>query len=270
MNAVPAPDLDLENSNAFWRWQVLGWLAYGLAMFIAAAQVLTLEQALVNKSVNVSIGFLLSLGLRAIYQRLQRRGEPLARIVPAMLAACLLAGAAWSVLANGCFWFYLHRDFAGLRPDQLFAWTLVHAIVFVAWCALCLGALRIDELQRQAAVAQAARANPGAPLVVRAEGELLRLPQEQIHCIEAARNYSCIVSDTGTHVVRMPLTALAARLDSRAFIRVHRSAIVAVGRLKSLRGLPSQDAIATLAGGREIRVSRGFRAAVEKALAAGH
>lgn len=39
-----------------------GWLAYGLAMLIAAAQVPTVDQALVYKTVNVGIGFTLMLG----------------------------------------------------------------------------------------------------------------------------------------------------------------------------------------------------------------
>jgi two-component system LytT family response regulator len=266
---MPTPELELRSHHSFWRWQVAGWLAYGFAMFIAAAQELPLGQALVNKSVNVSLGFGLSLGLRAGYLELRRRELTLARILPVMLAGCLVAGALWSALANGFFWWYLRGDVAGLEPRHLFAWTLVHAIVLVAWCAIYLGARVVDELQRAAAVAQAAKssANAAEPLIVRADGELIRLPQEQIHCIEAARNYSCIVSDVGTHVVRLPLSTLGAKLDAASFIRVHRSAIVSVSRLQSLRGLPTQDAIVTLTGGREIRVSRGFRAQVEQALA---
>jgi hypothetical protein len=270
MNAATASGhLEVDDSASFWRWQFLGWLAYGAAMFIAAAQVLALDQALINKSVNVGIGFALSLALRAIYHALSRRGLAPSYILPSMLAGCLLAGASWSALANGFFWYYSTGGFAGMRMAHLFAWSLVHAIVFVAWCAIYLGARRIDELQKAAAVAQARAGNAAGapPLVVRAEGELLRLPQEQIHCIEAARNYSCIVSDSGTHVVRQPLSTLGARLDPQAFIRVHRSAIVAVARLKSLRMLPTQDAMATLQDGREIRVSRAFRPQVEQALA---
>jgi hypothetical protein len=267
--SMSVPTLEIRNEHAFWRWQVLGWLAYGIAMFLAAAQELPLKDALANKTGNVLIGFSLSLGLREIHLRLRARGLPMARIVLVMLAGCLIGGAVWSVLANSLFWVYMLRDLSGMAPRHLFAWTLVHAIVFVAWCAVYLGATQADELQRAAAVSQAHRAvdDAASPLVVRAEGELLRLPQDQIHCIEAARNYSCIVSDAGTHVVRMPLSKLAARLDPKSFIRVHRSAIVSIDRLRSLRGLPTQEAVATLAGGREIRVSRGFRAQVEQALA---
>jgi hypothetical protein len=257
-----------SNEHAFWRWQVLGWLAYGAAMFIAAVQELSFGDALVNKTMNVFIGFSLSLALREVHLRLRARQVPFVRIVPVMLGGCLLAGAVWSVLANSFFWLYVLGNLDGIQPRHFFAWTLVHALVFVAWSAIYLGARRIDELQRAAAVAQARRIadDSAQPLLVRVDGELLRLPQEQIHCIEAARNYSCIVSDAGTHVVRQPLSVLAASLNSRAFIRVHRSAIVAVNRLRALRTLPTQDAIATLAGGREIRVSRGFRVQVEQAL----
>lgn len=271
MNAATAPaDLEVESVSRFWRWQVAGWLAYGVAMFVAAAQVLTLDQALINKSVNVGIGFTLSLGLRAIYLELRRRGSSFAASLPWMLGACLVAGAIWSAAANGFFWYYRLGGFDGMRPEHLFAWTLVHAIVYVTWCAIYLGARQVGELRQAAKLAQDARNVGAPPLVVRAEGELLRLPQEQIHCIEAARNYSCIVSDSGTHVVRQPLSTLASRLDSKAFIRVHRSAIVSVTKLKSLRALPGQEAIATLHDGREIRVSRSFRAQVEQALTTRH
>jgi hypothetical protein len=269
---MSTPALEIRNEHSFWRWQVFGWLAYGIAMYTAAVQELSFGEAFVNKTANVIIGFLLSLALREIYLRLRAHEVPMARILPVMLGGCLAAGALWSVLANSFFWLYKLGDFAGMQPRYLFAWTLVHAIVFVAWCAIYLGARQLDELQRASAVSQASRAADHAaqPLVVRADGELLRLPQEQVHYIEAARNYSCIVSDAGTHVVRLPLSTLAARLDSQAFIRVHRSAIVAINRLKSLRGLPSQDAIVTLVGGREIRVSRGYRAQVERALTTRH
>lgn len=273
MNAAAATgELELENGGSFWRWQLLGWLAYGAAMFIAAVQVLSVDQALVNKSVNVTIGFTLSLALRAIYLRLRGRGLPFTRILPVMAVGCLVAGAFWSASANAFFWYYMVGHFHGMRLENLFAWTLVHAIVYLAWCAIYLGARQVDELQKAAALAKASRAIEGGapPLVVRAEGELLRLPQEQIHCIEAARNYSCIVSDAGTHVVRQPLSTLAARLDANAFIRVHRSAIVSITRLQSLRSLPTHEAIATLQGGREIRVSRACRAKVEQALATRH
>jgi DNA-binding LytR/AlgR family response regulator len=262
---MSTPALEIRSEHPFWRWQALGWLAYGVAMFAAAVQELSFVDALLNKTGNAVIGFSLSLVLREIYLRLRARDVPIALILMAMLASCLIAGAVWSTLANSLFWFYMLGDLTGIAPRHFFAWTLVHAIVLVAWSAIYLGAGRVDELQRAAVMSQAA-AETAPPLVVRAEGELLQLPQDEIHCIEAARNYSCIVSDAGTHVVRMPLSQLAARLDSQSFIRVHRSAIVAIDRLRSLRSLPTHDAVATLAGGREIRVSRGFRSQVENAL----
>jgi hypothetical protein len=269
---MPTPALEIRSAYSFWRWQTSGWLVYGLAMFTAAAQELAVVDALVNKTANVTIGFLLSVALREIYLRLRSREIPMSRILLVMLGACGAAGALWSMAANSFFWLYMFGDLHGMQPRHLHAWTVVHAIVLVAWCAIYLAARQVDEMQRVAAVSQASRAGDEAlrPLVVRADGELLQLRQEQIHCIEAARNYSCIVSDEGTHVVRLPLSTLAARLDSRAFIRVHRSAIVAINRLKSLRGLPTQDAIATLTGGREVRVSRSFRGQVEQALATRH
>lgn len=262
MSAVASQALPLEESPApFWRWQIVGWLAYGTAMFIAAAQELPLEQALVNKSVNTAIGFGLSLALRAIYLRM--------RSIPLMIGCCLAGGALWSVLANTAFWAYLGIDFSEVAAAHFFAWTLLHCFALLAWSALYIGAQRYDEAQRVHAVAMASRATPqSSPLLVRADGELRRLAQDEIHCIEAARNYSCIVASDGTHVVRQPLSALEARLDAARFVRVHRSTIVAVDRIRSLRLLPTQDAVATLQNGYEVRVSRACREQVERAMGA--
>jgi hypothetical protein len=262
VSATPSQALSLEAElSPFWRWQIFGWLAYGTAMFIAAAQELPLEQALINKSANTAIGVGLSLTLRAIYRRF--------RSIPLTLAGCVAGGALWSVMANSLFWVYLGIDLAGIAPAQFFNWTLLHCLALLAWCALYIGVQRYDEAQQAHALALAARATPGSsPLVVRADGELKRLPQAEIHCIEAARNYSCIVCSDGTHVVRQPLSALEARLDAGRFVRAHRSTLVAADRIRSLRVLPTQDAVATLQNGYEIRVSRACREQVERAMRA--
>jgi hypothetical protein len=286
LSTTPPPTPPADSAvRAFWRWQIAGWCLYGISMYVAAAPELPAFDAFVNKSVNTAIGFGLSLGLRSIYLRLRARGLQLAPLLAILAGCCLVTGVAWSVLANSAYWWYRGVDFVSMPLASYFGWTLMHAYVLLAWCAIYVSAQLHDDLQRlralelarhaqalidsrgvEAAAAEAPDAVAAAPLVVRSDGGIVRVPQSEIVCIEAARNYSCIVCESRVHVVRSPLATLEGRLEAARFLRVHRSTIVAVDRLRSIRALPGNDAIATLAGGREVRVSRRFRADVESAL----
>lgn len=286
-SADPAPD---PRERTFWLWQTAGWSLYGVSMYIAAAQELPWFDALVNKSVNTVIGFGLSLGLRSLYLRLKARGLQLAPLLLVLALGSFVAGAAWSVLANSAFWAYLDLEFASIRPISFFGWALMHTYVLLAWCALYVSSQLQDDLQRlralelareaqrtidqhagskTPAIAPAPDTSASVPLLVRSDGGTVRVAQSEIVCIEAARNYSCIVCDARVHVVRTTLATLESRLDPARFLRIHRSTIVAVNRIEQLRSLPGNDAIARLSGGREVRVSRRFRADVEQALGRG-
>lgn len=71
-------------------------------------------------------------------------------------------------------------------------------------------------------------------LVVRAEGKLMFLKPAEIDWIEADGKFAQLHVGKATHAVRIPLKRLEQRLTSRGFVRVHRSAIVNVDRIKEL------------------------------------
>jgi two-component system LytT family response regulator len=68
------------------------------------------------------------------------------------------------------------------------------------------------------------------------------------------------------HLHREPLRDLEARLDPRRFVRIHRSAIVRIDRIRQLQSLPSGDAAVVLRDGTELRVSRARRDAIRAVL----
>jgi len=59
---------------------------------------------------------------------------------------------------------------------------------------------------------------------------------------------------------------LGERLDPRSFARIHRSAIVNVSSIREIRTLASGDCEVHLNDGTRLAMSRGYRAALEKAL----
>ena len=71
-------------------------------------------------------------------------------------------------------------------------------------------------------------------LVIRTRGKVSFLKPSEIDWIEADGKHARLHAGRETHVVRHTLTRLEQRLASHNFVRVHRSAIVNVDRIKEL------------------------------------
>lgn len=82
---------------------------------------------------------------------------------------------------------------------------------------------------------------------------------EQIRWIEAEGNYARIHSQNGTHLIRSTLTDLAASLDPRQFMRVHRGSVVNLDRIESITPSGTSDYRIILEGGAKLNVGRSFR-----------
>ena len=82
----------------------------------------------------------------------------------------------------------------------------------------------------------------------------------EIVWIEAAGNYVNLHCEGGVFPVRNSMTALENSLDPRRFVRIHRSAIVDVGRIEAIEPLESGDYTVRLRSGGELRLSRRYRA----------
>lgn len=79
---------------------------------------------------------------------------------------------------------------------------------------------------------------------------------ESIEWIEGAGDYVRLHTDRGSFLSSATLKELSARLSSRGFLRVHRSAIVNLDRVRSYRPLGHGDYRLTLGDGTKVKVSR--------------
>jgi two-component system, LytTR family, response regulator len=89
-------------------------------------------------------------------------------------------------------------------------------------------------------------------VVPTAAGELV-LDAAEIEWIEADDYYAAVHARGRRHLIRMSLAMLEERLDPRQFVRVHRSAIVAVDRIRALEHATST---LVLRDGTRVPVSR--------------
>jgi two-component system, LytTR family, response regulator len=95
-------------------------------------------------------------------------------------------------------------------------------------------------------------------------GDLV-IPAAEIDWIAADDYYARLHIGAKDYLLRESLSALEARLDARRFLRIHRSAIVQLDRVRELRtGLEGEEVV--LSNGACIPVSRRRRAALESAL----
>ena len=96
-------------------------------------------------------------------------------------------------------------------------------------------------------------------IVIKADGEIVCLKPNEIDWAESAGNYVCLHVGGNTHVLRETITSLESRLGQRQFLRVHRSTLVNVDRIKTLRPSLYGDYSILLRDGTKLTLSRGFR-----------
>jgi two-component system, LytTR family, response regulator len=108
-------------------------------------------------------------------------------------------------------------------------------------------------------------ATPETPswLPIRSGRETVRVPVEKIEWVDAAGDYLCIHADGQTHILRATMREMENLLDPRLFQRVHRSTIVNLTRVKSLRAHMNGEYFLRLDGGQELKLSRTYRDKVE-------
>lgn len=96
-------------------------------------------------------------------------------------------------------------------------------------------------------------------VVIKSAGRIFFLPVEEIDWVEAADNYVRIHAGVEAHLVRETLQSLEGRLDPARFLRIHRSTIVNLDRIRELHPLFHGDYAVRLRDGTELTLSRNYR-----------
>lgn len=103
-------------------------------------------------------------------------------------------------------------------------------------------------------------------LVVRAGGRIVILRVSEIDWIEAASNYVRLHAGGREYLLRETMTALEAKLDPMEFVRIHRSTIVRVDRIRELEPLFQGDYVVVLDDTTRLTSSRGYRERLQELL----
>ena len=121
----------------------------------------------------------------------------------------------------------------------------------------------------------AARQNSSAPaaltqyltrLTVKNDDRVVVVRTADIDSIESAGNYVSVNVGKDSHILRETLNTLAKQLDPEKFLRVSRSVIVNIDRVKELQPMFKGEHIIVLQNGKRLPMTRGLLREVEQAL----
>jgi two-component system, LytTR family, response regulator len=92
------------------------------------------------------------------------------------------------------------------------------------------------------------------------------VPVDEVDWIDVADNYLQLHVGERTHLVRGTMKDAVERLDPKRFVRIHRSTMVAVNRIATVKPHPSGGFVVRLRNGAKLKSSRGYGEALRDLL----
>lgn len=96
-------------------------------------------------------------------------------------------------------------------------------------------------------------------LTIKLTGRTILLPVDEIDWIETYGNYLKIHAGRESHLIRGTMQSLETKLDPEKFVRVHRSVIVNIEKVKEIYPRSNGDQDLVLQNGQQLMLSRNFR-----------
>ncbi|HEV3236549.1 MAG TPA: LytTR family DNA-binding domain-containing protein [Gemmataceae bacterium] len=106
-------------------------------------------------------------------------------------------------------------------------------------------------------------------IVIKSTSRVFFLRTDEIDWIEAAGNYLKLHAGKEFHLLRETMNGLDAKLDPNKFLRIHRSTIVNVERIKELQPFFHGDYLVILKDGTQLTLSRTHRPKLQHLLGEG-
>lgn len=96
-------------------------------------------------------------------------------------------------------------------------------------------------------------------LTIKLTGRTILLPTDEVDWIETQGNYLKVYAGRKSHLIRGTMQSLETKLDPEKFVRVHRSVIVNVEKIKEIYPRSNGDQDLLLHNGQQLMLSRNYR-----------
>jgi two-component system LytT family response regulator len=129
--------------------------------------------------------------------------------------------------------------------------------------ALAAGAGNGNGHGKAAPAAPAPRARHLDRLMVKHDGRVYFVKVSDVDWFEAAGNYVRVHVGRVSHLIRETMHGIESQLDPNQFARIHRAVIVNLDRIRELQPWFAGDYIVILRDGRQLKLSRTYREALQ-------
>ena len=102
--------------------------------------------------------------------------------------------------------------------------------------------------------------------VVKAAGRIFFLKADEVDWIEAYGNYVRLHVGKSAYLLREPIGSMEARVDANRFLRIHRSALVNVERIREMQPMFHGQYTVVLHDGTQLTLSRRYRSKLQQTL----
>ncbi|ALO42609.1 LytR/AlgR family response regulator transcription factor [Pseudoalteromonas phenolica] len=104
-------------------------------------------------------------------------------------------------------------------------------------------------------------------VIKNSDNEKVLVPVKEIKWVDAAGDYMCVHTEKDTHVLRITMKKLESLLDEKQFARIHKSTIVNLNHVISIKPLRNNESIVTLNDDIELKVSRNYSPVLQNFIA---
>src|SRR5687767_13244331 len=142
---------EARERRLFWTLHLSGWAAFGVGMALSRLGRYPIDYMIATKAVLAISGAVLSLALRALYQRVLADDASLTRTVLTTSVASFVLSLVWTAIYNladaSIATAMLNRRVAIENASQLFAASFYHTFAMLAWSVFYVGIKRQRALQ---------------------------------------------------------------------------------------------------------------------------
>lgn len=109
---------------------------------------------------------------------------------------------------------------------------------------------------------QPAHGRPSPRIAIKSSGRILLLDPHEVVAVHAQGNHVILQRQTGSHLLRESISAMAEMLKPFGFIRIHRSVLINRLHVEEIRPWPTGEYGLRVKGGKEYTVTRTYKGAL--------
>ena len=265
-----------ERDYRFLTFQVCAWSAYGAILMLPWIGVYSIAVMLPNKIAIAGTGLATSSVLRLLYRSARERRPSPDRLVMLAAGASVAGGIVWSGLSGAMLGADLTRIWSsiGTLSGGLphLGGPLYSALVLLAWSLayLTMTAVPARVTATRPAIRPAVRVTERSAadgLITARDGDkTFVIDPRELAWVNAEGDYVRLHTDKKSLLIRTTMTQLESVLPAGTFVRIHRSTIVNVARVREVIPRANSELSVVLRDGTRLKASRTYADRLRSAL----